>query len=135
MAAGEFELIARYFADVGSPRRDVDLGIGDDATLLDTGGASRLITAWASSGAESTRDAEALGERCTEAAIDELKAQGASPAWLTLALTMERADAAWLAALTAGLQRACDRHHVRLVGGDTTAGPTAITVFATGIVQ
>ncbi len=31
---GEFELIRRYFTDLGAPRADVVLGVGDDAALV-----------------------------------------------------------------------------------------------------
>ena len=56
---------------------------------------------------------------------------GAQPLAFTLALSLPRADEAWLAGFSRGLLALADEHGCALVGGDTTAGPLniCITVF------
>lgn len=132
MVSGEFELIERYFSALGAPRDDVVLGVGDDAALLAPAGAARLGIAWDSAAPAPGDDPGEVGERLAESAFRRLLEEGATPAWLTLALTLRTMDGAWAAAFAGGVHRACIRHHACLVGGDTTAGPTAATVLATG---
>jgi len=47
---------------------------------------------------------------------------GAEPRWMTLALTLVDADAAWLEEFAEGLYEAAAEWGVALVGGDTTSG-------------
>jgi thiamine-monophosphate kinase len=56
---------------------------------------------------------------------------GAQPLGFTLALSLPRADDAWLADFARGLFALADAHGCPLVGGDTTRGPLnlCITVF------
>jgi len=59
---------------------------------------------------------------------------GARPAWALLALTLPRADEAWLAEFARGLAELALTHQVALVGGDTTRGPLCVTVQLLGVV-
>ena len=51
---------------------------------------------------------------------------------MTLALSLPRADARWLAGFSQGFMALARRHGVDLVGGDTTRGPLNICVQAMG---
>lgn len=42
---GEFDLIRRFFTDIGAARFDVELGVGDDAALLRMPGGADLVAA------------------------------------------------------------------------------------------
>jgi thiamine-monophosphate kinase len=59
---------------------------------------------------------------------------GATPAWATLALTMPRADPAWLQGFSSGLLELAAAHGVALVGGDTTSGPLTVSIQIMGFV-
>jgi thiamine-monophosphate kinase len=74
---------------------------------------------------------EALGHKALAVNLSDLAAMGAEPLAFTLALSLPRADDAWLAAFAQGLLALADAHGCALVGGDTTAGPLniCITVF------
>jgi thiamine-monophosphate kinase len=63
--------------------------------------------------------------------LSDLAAMGARPLGFTLALSLPRADDAWLAGFARGLFALADTHACPLVGGDTTRGPLnlCITVF------
>lgn len=130
-SAGEFQLIDRHFTALGATRNDVVLGIGDDAALLCAPPGHRLAVASASASAHAEPDALAID--CFERAARALETLGAAPAWLTLALTLDRVDEAWLTRFACALHQVCQQAGVSVVGGDTTAGPGAITIFLTGI--
>lgn len=133
MALGEFDLISRHFSGLGVARDDVALGVGDDAALLSADTAVRMVVAWANTSMVLDGDHRAAGEQCAESACHQLVREGATPAWLTLALSVSDANDEWAAAFSAGINEACARHGVSLVGGDTTFGPDVATVFATGL--
>lgn len=136
MALGEFEIIAKYFSDALGGRDDVILGVGDDAALMRVPQGRELVVAADTivSGVHFPVDAEpeAIGYRALAVNLSDLAAMGATPAWFTLALTLPRADASWLAAFSRGLLDLAREFNVALVGGDTTSGPLTITVQAMG---
>lgn len=135
----EFALIRRYFAGL-SPAggRGVQLGIGDDCALLevDVGQTLAVTTDTLVSGRHFLPDAdpESLGWKSLAVNLSDLAAMGAVPRWITLALTLEHADADWLAAFARGLGALAAEHNVTLVGGDMTRGPLSIMVTAMGAV-
>lgn len=140
---GEFELIARFFTrpgrvpgDADSERDAVLLGIGDDAALLRLPAGADLVAAVDTivAGRHFLADCDprAVGHRALAVNLSDLAAMGARPAWATLALTLPRADPAWLEAFARGLFELADRHHVALVGGDTTSGPLTVSLQLLG---
>ena len=136
MTLGEFDLIDRYFRDIGARRGDVILGVGDDAALLEPRD-GRLLVAAVDTLVEATHfpvqsDPESIGHRSLAVNLSDLAAMGAEPTWALLALTLPSADPAWLAAFAKGFTRLARAHGVALVGGDTTSGPLSITVTALG---
>jgi thiamine-monophosphate kinase len=129
----EFELIERYFKRDRS-RPEVLVGIGDDAALVkpDPGGPiiSALTTLSAAPG--DPADGGAFARALARTALNRLAAQGASPTWFTLGLTLPAAGSEWLKAFSAALYSAIEPHGAVLVGGDTTRGPTIATLIAHG---
>jgi thiamine-monophosphate kinase len=137
---GEFELIARYFRPLdrpgGRPRADVALGVGDDAAILRAPAGQELIAA-IDSLVEGTHflpgcDPASIGHRALAVNLSDLAAMGAMPAWALLALTLPTADESFLEPFARGLRELAAAHDVAIVGGDTTAGPLAVTVQALG---
>ncbi len=135
---GEFELINRYFVRDAAARADsgVNLGIGDDAAVLALPPGTELVAAVDTivSGRHfpETADARSIGHRALAVNLSDLAAMGATPAWATLALTLPRAEPAWLERFSAGLLDLADANGVVLVGGDTTRGPLTVSVQILG---
>ncbi len=134
----EFELIKRYFSDIGHCRGDVVLGVGDDAAILSPPPAHELVVSTDTlvSGVHFFPDVDpySLGHKVLAVNLSDLAAMAARPAWVTLALTLPSADEQWLSQFSRGFSVLACQHGVRLVGGDTTCGPLAITVQAMGFV-
>lgn len=136
MSLGEFDLIQRFFAAQGRERPDVLLGVGDDAALLRPPvGMDLAVTQ--DTLVESVHflagtDPARLGHKSLAVNLSDLAAMGADPAWFTLALTLPGSDPDWLRRFSAGLGQLAVAEGVRLVGGDTTRGPLAISITALG---
>lgn len=137
VAASEFELIRRFFADATPNRADVVLGIGDDCALLQPAPeqtiAVSIDTLVAGRHFLPDVDPAALGHKALAVNLSDLAAMGATPAWLTLAITLPAADLDWLAAFMRGFAALAEQHRVQLVGGDTTGGPLSVTIQAHGL--
>jgi thiamine-monophosphate kinase len=138
MPIGEFELIERYFSRPAA-RRDVELGVGDDAALL-APPAGRMLVAAVDTLVEGRHfpaeaPAHSVGHQALAVNLSDLAAMGAEPAWALLAMSLPAVDEAWLAAFADGLYGLAARHGVALVGGDTVRGPRVITITALGFVE
>lgn len=134
----EFDLIARYFAPLGSPAPDVLLGIGDDAAVVVLPAGAQLVVA-----VDTLVDgvhfphglrADAVAHRLLAVNLSDLAAMGACPRYATLALTLPALDETWLAAFAAGLGHALRAAGVSLIGGDTTRGPLTLSLQALGTI-
>jgi thiamine-monophosphate kinase len=136
MALGEFELIARYFTWPPETRAGVVLGVGDDCALLAPAPGQQLAVSTDTlvEGRHflSTVPPERLGHKALAVNLSDLAACGARPLAFTLALSMPRVQEAFLAGLARGMQALAQRAGIALVGGDTTAGPLALTVTVLG---
>ena len=130
---GEFELIARYFT---RPARRAALGVGDDCALLAPAEGMQLAvsTDMLVEGGHflSTVPPARLGHKALAVNLSDLAACGAEPLAFTLALSLPRADEAFLAPFAQGLFALADQHGIELVGGDTTAGPLNICITVMG---
>lgn len=135
----EFDLISRFFADLGPKRPDVLLDVGDDCALLEVpSGLSLAVsvdTLVAGTHFFPDCDPEAVGYKSLAVGLSDLAAMGAAPAWATLALTLPHRDDGWIARFADGFRALADRYRVRLVGGDTTRGPLSVTVQVHGFVN
>ncbi|HXB19325.1 MAG TPA: thiamine-phosphate kinase [Steroidobacteraceae bacterium] len=136
MALSESELIARYFRSCGVQRRDVVLGVGDDAALLECPPGAQLVattdTLVAGVHFPPSVPSAAIGHRALAVNLSDLAAMGARPAWALLALTIPSADEHWLGEFAAGFASLARAHDVALIGGDTTRGPLTVTVQLLG---
>ncbi len=136
MPTGEFQWIAGVRRAAAHGRRDVVLGIGDDAALLRLPAGHDLVacvdTLVAGVHFPADTDPAAIGWKALAVNLSDLAAMGAMPRWITLALTVPQLQSDWLAAFMRGIRRLARRHAVALVGGDTTRGPLSITIQALG---
>lgn len=134
----EFELIKRYFADRGLTRKDVAVGIGDDAAIINVPENSQLVvtTDTLVSGVHFFEDIDprALGHRAVAVNLSDIAAMGAEPAWLSIAITLPDAEEEWVNAFADGIFEICEYYNVQVIGGDTTQGPLSITINALGLV-
>lgn len=142
MAAGEFELIARFFTGATGRRPDVAAGIGDDAALVVPPPGAAIVSACTAlhEGIDFPpgTPAEALGRRAIEDGLRALAedVSGGSPprpAWALLGLTLPAPDEGWVRGFARGLGRACRAAGIELVGGDTTRGPLTIVCVLHGL--
>jgi len=135
---GEFELIRNFFAAAPCAQggEGVALGIGDDCALLAVPAGEQLAistdTLVAGVHFADPCDPFLLGQRSLAVAVSDLAAMGATPLAFTLALTLPTVDGDWLQAFAHGLNVMAQRCDVRLVGGDTTRGPLALTMTVFG---
>lgn len=122
---GEFELIRRYFGHAAAGAGVVE-GIGDDCAVLQVPAGQELVVSIDTlvEGVHFLPEippAE-LAWRLIGAALSDLAAAAAQPAWLTLALTLPKADPEWLEPFARALAECCEQQGIALVGGDTTRG-------------
>ena len=127
----EFELIRRCFRGRTMQRPGTVLGIGDDAALLDTGGLP-LDHARATVPFRGSDDAGETARHVFGTAFIRLAAQGVTPRWATLGLTLEAGACDWIVSFSDAAATVCNACEVELIGGDTTSGPGRATVFALG---
>jgi thiamine-monophosphate kinase len=140
---GEFDLIERYFK---APARalvqqnsavadQIVLGIGDDCALLQPAAGMQLAISsdMLVEGRHFFADVDPfkLGHKALAVNLSDMAACGAKPVAFTLALSLPKADEAWLAPFSRGLMALAAEHNCALIGGDTTQGPLniCITVF------
>lgn len=132
---GEFDLIREFFT---RPARDANvvLGIGDDAALLavPAGDVLAVTTDTLVAGRHFPEEAAAadIGWKSLAVNLSDLAAMGATARWVTLAITLPDNNEHFLREFSRGFFALADQENVRLVGGDTTRGPLAITVTAMG---
>mgnify|MGYP004468429697 FL=1 len=132
---GEFDLIKRYFSRK-SLQNDVILSVGDDCaiTSIPTGYQLAITTDTLVEGTHflpSISPAD-LAYKSVAVNLSDLAAMGATPAWVSLALTLPEIKDEWLAEFSQSLFAILDRYGVSLIGGDTTKGPLSITLTAQG---
>jgi thiamine-monophosphate kinase len=113
------------------------VGVGDDGAVVAVPEDDEVVVAsatWSGAADPTALPAGAVAHRTLATALTGLAAAGARPAWMTLALTLPDPDPAWLDPFRAGLVELARDFGIQLVGGDTTAGPPAITIHAQGLV-
>jgi thiamine-monophosphate kinase len=135
---GEFDLIERFFRR-SSRRRDVLLGVGDDAALLEVPAGRALVAATDTlvEGRHFLPGAppRSVGHQALAVNLSDLAAMGAEPAWALLSLALPDPDERWLGGFADGFFALADLHGVELVGGDTVRGPLVVTVEVLGFVD
>lgn len=134
----EFEIIRRYWKPLGEGAGPgVIRGIGDDCAELAIPAGQHLIQSVDTlvSGVHFLPDIppEDLGWRALAVSASDLAAAGATPWNALLAITLPQSDDAWLEGFARGVGEACRAFDLPLVGGDSTAGPLAITLLVQGL--
>lgn len=133
---GEFDLIQQYFTKP-SQRVDVSLSIGDDCAITQIGANDTLAittdTLVCGTHFLPNISASDLAYKSVAVNLSDLAAIGASPAWVSLALTLPKVQHDWLAEFSQSLFAILNRYHVDLIGGDTTQGHLSLTLTAQGI--
>lgn len=135
----EFGIIRRYFTR-DAQRSGVVVGVGDDGALLaPTPGLLQvqvIDTLVEGTHFHSNMDAADVGYRVVAVNLSDIAAMGATPRWMTLALTLWDKDERWVERFANGLFAAADEHDVALVGGDTTAGDAVVaSIHMTGEIE
>ena len=139
MSLSEFDLIKGYFkskptvADNG-----VSIGIGDDCAILDVPDGYQLAVSTDTlvSGVHFFADVDPyrLGYKALAVNLSDLAAMGATPKWISLAITLPEINETWVSEFSRGLFELANKYKMSLVGGDTTKGPLSITVSVKGII-
>ena len=135
----EFEIIRRYF-ERDTSDDSVLVGIGDDGALTRAEPGRDLVTVIDTMVAgvhfPHFLDPSDIGYRAVAVNLSDIAAMGATPKWMTLALTLHEAEPVWLQEFAGGLFAAANEHGVVLIGGDTTHGDEAVvTIQITGEVE
>jgi len=132
----EFALIDTFFKSFTHDRDDVVFGIGDDAACLQIATGKQLLVSCDTlvAGVHFLDDWDAYDIACKAVAVNvsDMAAMGASPCWLTLALTLPDCNPPWLKRFSQGLADSLNHFNIALVGGDTTRGPLSITLTIHG---
>ncbi|MBV9576712.1 MAG: thiamine-phosphate kinase [Gammaproteobacteria bacterium] len=133
----EFEIINHFFTKDAHPRTDVIQGIGDDAAVVKVLPDHELVittdTLIAGTHFPETTSAFDVGHKSLAVNLSDLAAMGATPAWVTLAISLPKEDTAWLEQFCQGFFSLAKQYDVRLIGGDLTHGPLTMTITAMGL--
>lgn len=135
---GEFNLIDKYFVGRQTQREDVLLAAGDDCALVQAPAnqAIAISTDTLVAGTHFLTSANPawVAHKALASNISDLAAMGASPAWVSFALTMPEVDEAWLKPFCDSFFSLADHYGIQLIGGDTTKGPLSLTLTVQGFV-
>ncbi len=134
----EFNIIRQFFSSQKLQRQDVMIGIGDDAAVITPPHDQQIVittdTLVNDVHFPATTSAFDIGFKSLAVNLSDLAAMGATPAWITLALTLPTADETWLTDFSRGIFTLCADYQIQLIGGDLTRGPLAITIQAMGLI-
>lgn len=129
----EFNLIKNYFT---RPTHHTDLGIGDDAALIQPSNDCQLVVSADLSvvGTHFLKDAEPydIGWKALSVNLSDMAAMGATPKWFTLSIALPNINDIWLLEFSRGLFACAKAFDVDLIGGDTTRGPLNIGIQIIG---
>jgi thiamine-monophosphate kinase len=134
----EFDLINKYFANNTFVRKDVIMGIGDDAAVTQIPENQLLVTT-TDTLVESVHflpntSANSLAHKAIAVNLSDLASMGAEPSWISLSLSMPDANESWMQGFSQKIAELTEYYSVQLIGGDTVKGPLSITITAQGIV-
>lgn len=135
MKNSEFDVIKKYFS-FSSSRDDVVISGGDDCAAVSVPAGKKLIitTDTLISGVHFpvATSPEDIAFKSLMVNLSDLAAMGATPAWLTLAITLPDVDDRWLSAFSQQFSSVLTDFNISLIGGDTTKGALSITIQAMG---
>ena len=121
--SGEFSLIDKYLVNRQKSRKDVLLAAGDDCALVEVpqGVSVAISTDTLVAGTHFLAKANPawVAHKALASNISDLAAMGATPAWVSFALTMPEVDEAWLKPFCDSFFELADYYDIQLIGGDT----------------
>ncbi len=137
---GEFGLIKRLTKDLKYSNRSTCKGVGDDAAVMSFGNKQVLMTSdMLLEGVHFNLEyvpLKHLGYKAAVVNFSDIYAMNATPTQLTVSLGISRRfSVEQIEELYSGIRLACERYGVDLVGGDTCASMTGLTISITCIGQ
>ncbi|KEY91610.1 thiamine-monophosphate kinase [Candidatus Photodesmus blepharus] len=139
MLRTELDLINRFFSGRQVQRKDVLLSLGDDCAVVKVPQGVRIAVSTDTlvGGTHFPLSANPawVAHKALSSNISDLAAMGATPAWLSLALTIPKLDKIWLTAFSCSFFELADCFGMQLIGGDTTRGPLSITITVQGFLR
>lgn len=134
---GEFDVIHRYFSQHRQiQRQDIVRSVGDDCAVLEIPQGYQLAVSTdtlvcGTHFLENISPAD-LAYKALAVNLSDLAAQGAKPAWVSLALTLPEINHAWLTPFSQSFFQTLSQYQTVLIGGDTTKGHLSLTLTAYG---
>ena len=135
---GEFGLIEHLTSDLKSTNNELVKGVGDDAAVYETDGSCNLITTdLLVEGIHFDliyTPLKHLGYKAVVVNLSDLYAMNALPKYITVSIAISgkfSIDA--LDELYEGINLACERFNVDLVGGDTTSSLSGLFISITAV--
>ena len=133
---GEFGLIKHLTKDIQHVQESTQKGIGDDAAVLNFGSKRALVTTdLLLEGIHFNLEyvpLKHLGYKAAVVNFSDIYAMNATPTQITVSLGVsKRFSVEDLEELYSGIRLACERYGVDLVGGDTSASMTGLTISIT----
>ena len=133
---GEFGLIRHLTKDLQHTQESTQKGIGDDAAVLNYGSKRTLVTTdLLLEGIHFNLEyapLKHLGYKAAVVNFSDIYAMNATPTQITVSLGIsKRFSVEDLEELYSGIRLACERYGVDLVGGDTSASMTGLTISIT----
>ncbi len=139
---GEFGLIKHLTKDQKPVQPSTEKGVGDDCAVLSFGSQRVLMTTdMLLEGIHFNLEyvpLKHLGYKAAVVNFSDIYAMNGTPTQITVSLGIsKRFSVEDIEALYSGIRLACERYHVDLVGGDTCASMTGLTISITclGVAQ
>ena len=133
---GEFGLIRKLTENLKMQQPSTRNGVGDDAAVMDYGGMQSLVTTdLLLEGVHFNLEyvpLKHLGYKAAVVNFSDIYAMNATPTQITVSLGIsQRFTLEQVEELYSGIRLACERYGVDLVGGDTSASMTGLTISIT----
>ena len=136
MNNSEFDVIKKYFTFSDS-RDDVILPVGDDCACVSVPENKQLLitTDTLISGVHFPENTspEDIAYKSLMVNLSDLAAMGATPTWVTLAISLPEINETWLQTFSNQFSAVLSKFNISLIGGDTTKGALSITIQAMGV--
>ena len=135
---GEFGLIDLLTKDLEMKQASTKMGVGDDAAVIDRGDYYELVTTdMLLEGIHfdmSYTPLKHLGYKAVAVNLSDVFAMNGTPTHITVSIGVSnRFSAEAVLELYQGINLACERFGVDLIGGDTTSSVSGLTISVTAI--
>ncbi|MGQ1784197.1 MULTISPECIES: thiamine-phosphate kinase [unclassified Saccharicrinis] len=135
---GEFGLIDHLTSQIEIKNESTVKGVGDDAAVLDYQGKQTVVTTdLLLQGIHFDlvyTPLKHLGYKAVMVNLSDVYAMNATPKQITVSIGVSsKVTLPFLEQLYEGIKLACEKHHVDLVGGDTSTSLTGLTISVTAV--